>query len=337
MVGQTGQPINVEDAYSLPYFDPGYDKKFGYTTRSLMCLPIRHHDGQIVGVIQLLNKQGASKFTGDDEEFLTKLSGHMAMALENARLHREIVEKQRLEKEMALARQIQRSLLPEAPPIVPGYEISVINEPCFEVGGDYYDFLNLGPQSLLLVVADVEGKGVSSALVMSNLQATLRALVMHLHSLEVLALSLNEMIYNDTKSEKYLSCFLGLVDTRRNGLHYINAGHVPPILVDGATGDYQLLEEGGTVVGLFPSAEYKRGSVALKPGDVLVTCTDGILEACNAEEDEFGKERLAACVIENRQKNAQGIVDAVLFQVNKFAVGGKYTDDKVLMIMKVRS
>src|SRR5205807_3393442 len=95
MVGQTGQPINVEDAYSLPYFDPGYDKKFGYTTRSLMCLPIRHHDGQIVGVIQLLNKQGASKFTGDDEEFLTKLSGHMAMALENARLHREIVEKQR--------------------------------------------------------------------------------------------------------------------------------------------------------------------------------------------------------------------------------------------------
>jgi sigma-B regulation protein RsbU (phosphoserine phosphatase) len=88
-------------------------------------------------------------------------------------------------------------------------------------------------------------------------------------------------------------------------------------------------------VGLFPSAEYKRGTVALKPGDVLITCTDGILEACNAEEDEFGKERLAACVIENRQKNAQGIVDAVLFQVNKFAVGGKYTDDKVLMIMKV--
>src|SRR5205807_7214212 len=102
-----------------------------------------------------------SKFSAEDEDFLMKLSGHMAMALENARLHREIVEKQRLEKEMALARGIQRSLLPESPPVVPGYEIAVMNEPCFEVGGDYYDFLHLGPQTMLLVIADVEGKGVS--------------------------------------------------------------------------------------------------------------------------------------------------------------------------------
>src|SRR5205823_7102792 len=335
MVGQTGQPINVEDAYSLPYFDPGYDKKFGYTTRSLMCLPIRHHDGQIVGVIQLLNKQGASKFTGDDEEFLTKLSGHMAMALENARLHREIVEKQRLEKEMALARQIQRSLLPEAPPIVPGYEISVLNEPCFEVGGDYYDFLNLGPRTPRLVIADVEGKGASSPLVMSNLQATLRALVMHLHSLEVLALSLNEMIYNDTKSEKFLSIFLGLVDTRRSGLHYINAGHVPPILISGATGEYKLLEEGGTVIGLFPRAEYTRGAAGLAPGDILVCCTDGILEAMDLKEEEYGNDRLAACVSKHRSKSAQMIVESVLADVNEYSRGGAHIDDKVLMVMKV--
>jgi sigma-B regulation protein RsbU (phosphoserine phosphatase) len=334
-VAEKGEIVNTDDAYSVPFFEPSFDQKFNYKTKSLLCLPVRHHTNEIVGVIQLLNKRTGPCFTREDEDFLVKLSGHIAMALENARLHRDALIKQRLEKELALARGIQRSLLPDQPPVVPGFEIAVLNEPCFEVGGDYYDFLSLGPQSLLLVIADVEGKGVGSALVMSNLQATLRALVMHLHSLEVLAVSLNEMMYNDTKSEKYLSCFLGLVDTRRSGLHYINCGHVPPILVHGATGDYQLLEEGGTVVGLFPSAEYKRGSVALKPGDVLITCTDGILEACNAEEDEFGKERLAACVIENRQKSAQGIVDAVLFQVNKFAVGGKYTDDKVLMIMKV--
>src|SRR5437899_371864 len=337
MVGQTGQPINVEDAYSLPYFDPGYDKKFGYTTRSLMCLPIRHHDGQIVGVIQLLNKQGASKFTGDDEEFLTKLSGHMAMALENARLHREIVEKQRLEKEMALARQIQRSLLPEAPPIVPGYEISVINEPCFEVGGDYFDFLNLGPQSLLLVIADVEGKGVSSALVMSNLQATLRVLVMHLHSLEVLAFSLNEMLYNDTKSGKYLSVFLGLVDTRRNIIHYINAGHIPPILVRGKTGDIKLLEEGGTVIGLFPTADYKRGSIKLESGDILVCCTDGITEIADEHGHEYGSLRLAERVRRNREKPAQAIVDAVLTDVAGYSTASMNVDDKVLMVMKVTS
>ncbi|MGH9651026.1 MAG: PP2C family protein-serine/threonine phosphatase, partial [Terriglobales bacterium] len=287
-VALTGEAVNVEDAYSLDYHDHSFDQKFSYKTRSMLSLPIRHRTGEIVGVLQLLNKASGPRFTTEDEDFLNKLSGHMAMALENARLHRESLEKQRLEKELALARGIQRSLLPDSPPVVPGYEIAVLNEPCFEVGGDYYDFLNLGPQSLLLVVADVEGKGVSSALVMSNLQATLRALVMHLHSLEVLTMSLNEMIYNDTKSQKFLSVFLGLIDTRRNGLHYINAGHVPPILIRGEQGEYRQLTEGGTVVGLFPQTEYTRGSVKLATGDVLVCCTDGIIEAANAQDDEYG-------------------------------------------------
>ena len=334
-VAESGEAINVDDAYTLPFFDRSFDQKFGFKTKSVLCLPIRHHTGEVVGVIQLLNKTTGPRFTVDDHDFLSKLSGHMAMALENARLHREVVEKQRLEKELALARGIQRSLLPDAPPIVPGYDIAVINEPCFEVGGDYYDFLNLGPQSLLLVVADVEGKGVSSALVMSNLQATLRALVMHLHSLEVLTLSLNEMICNDTKSQKFLSMFLGLVDTRRNGLHYINAGHVPPILIDGETGKYENLEDGGTVIGLFLATEYQRGSAKLKAGDILVCCTDGILEANNEADEEFGTERLAASVYQHRNKPAQELVDSVLADVNAFATTGTHVDDKVLMVLKV--
>lgn len=334
-VAQTGETINVSDAYQLPYFEQSFDQRFGYKTKSLLSLPIRHHSGKIVGVIQLLNKIGGTSFSNDDADFLTKLSGHMAMALENAQLHRDQLVKQRMEKELALARTIQQNLLPEAPPIVPGFQISVLNEPCFEVGGDYYDFIALGPHTLLLVVADVEGKGVGSAMVMSNLQATLRALVMHLHSLEVLSTSLNEMIYLDTKSEKYLSCFLGLVDTKRGGLHYINAGHVPPMLLRADKSGVISLEEGGTVIGLFPKTEYKRGSVMLKPGDVLVCCTDGILEACDENEEEYGKERMADCIARNQKKSAQGIVDAVLAEVNAFAAKGKYSDDKVLMIVKM--
>jgi sigma-B regulation protein RsbU (phosphoserine phosphatase) len=334
-VAVTGEIINVEDAYSLDYFERGFDQKTGYKTKSLLCVPIRHASGYIVGVIQLLNQKTNGRFTSEDEEFLLKLSGHMAMALENARLHRDALEKQRLERELEMARGIQRSLLPDAPPVIPGYELSVMNEPCYEVGGDYYDFLSLGPQTLLLVIADVEGKGVSSALVMSNLQATLRALVMHLHSLEVLALSLNEMMYNDTKSRKYLSIFLGLVDTRRNGLHYINAGHVPPILVNGETGEYQLLQDGGTVVGLFPTAEYTRGSAKLNPGDILVTSTDGITEACDANDEEYGYDKLAACVAKNRHKSADQIIEAVLDEVRAHSCEGVHVDDKVLMILKV--
>ena len=334
-VAQTGEVINTGDAYQLEYFDSSFDQRFKYQTRSLLSLPIRHHTGEIVGVIQLLNKIGGPVFTHEDEDFLMKLSGHMAMALDNAQLHRDQLIKQRLEKELALARDIQRSLLPESPPVVPGFEIAVANEPCFEVGGDYYDFLTLGPHSLLLVVADVEGKGVASAMVMSNLQATLRALVVHLHSLEVLATSLNEMIFNDTKSEKYLSCFLGLVDTRRNGLHYINAGHVPPMLVRGDASGHELLEEGGTVIGLFGKAEYRRGTLNFAANDVLICCTDGIMEACDDSDDEYGKERLVECVSRNRHMTAQEIVDAVLAEVSVFATNRKYSDDKVLMVMKV--
>ena len=170
---------------------------------------------------------------------------------------------------------------------------------------------------------------------MSNLQATLRALAMHLHSLEVLMLSLNEMIYNDTKSEKFLSCFLGLIDTRRNGLYFINAGHCPPIVVRGADGAYEELATGGTVVGLFPDSEYQRGSAQLELGDILVCCTDGITEAQNLKEDEFGTERLAAAVAKHRHKSSQQIVDAVFAEVTEFAHGGPHQDDKVLMVVKV--
>lgn len=333
-VAETGETINVEDAYTLEYFDPSFDRKFGYRTKSLLCLPIRHHTNEIVGVIQLLN-QTNGRFTEEDQEFLTKLSGHIAMALENARLHREALEKQRMERDLAVAREIQRSLLPDAPPVVKGYDIAVTNHPCYECGGDYYDFLSLGAETMLLVIADVEGKGVGSALVMSNLQATLRALVMHLHSLEVLMLSLNEMMHKDTKSAKYLSCFMGLVDTRRNGLHYINAGHCPPILVSGADGSYSLLEKGGTVIGLFPGTEYQRGSVQMKPGDIFVSYTDGITEACNLKEEEFGTDAVARAIARHRHLPAQQIVENVLAEVNEFARGGPHADDKVLMVVKV--
>ncbi len=333
-VAVTGETINVPDAYTLEFFEPSFDRKFGYHTCSLLCLPIRQRSGHVVGVIELLNKTTGPQFTADDVDFLLKLSGHIALALENACRHRDALEKQRTERELDMARSIQRGLLPETTPIIPGYELAVSNEPCPEVGGDYYDFLNLGPQTLLLVIADVEGKGVSSALLMSSLQATLRALVMHLHSLEVLALSLNEMIYNDAKSEKFLSIFLGLVDTRRNMLDYINAGHVPPVLVRADTGTRRLLEAGGCAVGLFPNAEYTRGAAKLEPGDVLVCYTDGILKASDHGEREYGIDRLASCVSHNRARTAQGIIDAVLGETRYYSAG--VDDDKVLMVLKVK-
>jgi sigma-B regulation protein RsbU (phosphoserine phosphatase) len=332
-VAETGKTLIVDDAYTFERFDRSFDDKTGYRTRSILCLPIRNRTGGIAGILQLFNKF-SGPFTREDEEFLNTMSLHMALALENARLHREMVEKKRLERELQLARGIQRNLLPEAPPVIKGFDIAVSNEPCFEVGGDYYDFLTLGPNTLLLVVADVEGKGVSSAMVMSNLQATLRALVMHLHSLEVITLSLNEMILADTRSGKFLSCFLGLVDTARGGLHYINAGHVPPLVLR-KNGETESLGAGGMPIGLFASVEYERGSVKLMPGDALVCCTDGIGEAANIESDEFGAERLAESVRRYQHLSASEICANVVREVDEFSRGGPHIDDKVLMVVKV--
>jgi sigma-B regulation protein RsbU (phosphoserine phosphatase) len=333
-VAVSGDMVNTEDAYELEYFDPSFDQRLNYRTKSLLSIPIKHHSGEIVGVLQLLNAQ-SGKFTADDVGFLNKLSGHMAMALENAQMHRDTMEKQRMERELSLARSIQHRLLPEAPPIVPGYDIAVLSDFCFDVAADYYDFINLGPQSLLLVSAEVEGKGVSSALIMANLQATLRALVMHLHSLEVLAFSLNEMLYTYTKAGKHLSVFLGLIDTRRNILQYVNAGHVPPILVRGKTGEVKLLEEGGTVIGLFPQVDYTRGSVKLEKDDVFVCSTDGILQISDDEKHEYGARRLTDFVRRHRERTAQGIADAVLAEVSAYSTASMNDDDKVLIVVKV--
>ena len=332
-VAESGQVMNIPDAYQNPLFDPSFDERFGYRSRNILCLPIRNNRGEVLGVLQLINKKTGA-FGQEDIDILQTLSVHMALALENAQRHKELLARQRIEKEMALARNIQRSLLPLAPPVVPGYDIAVLHEPCFEVGGDYYDFLSLGANTLLLVVADVEGKGVASALIMSNLQATLRALVVNQHSLEVIVGSLNRMIREDTRSQKFLSIFLGLIDRRGRGIHYVNAGHVPPVIVRGEN-EVIPLENGGIVIGLFDSPEYERGSAKLLPGDVLLFCTDGIVEAMNAEREEYGSERLAEAARRYRQHPAQELVDLVRAEVQEFSQEGTHVDDRILMAVKV--
>jgi sigma-B regulation protein RsbU (phosphoserine phosphatase) len=332
-VASHGETVNLEDVYADPRFEAEVDRRLGYRTKTLLCLPIRNKDGEIVGVLQLLNKR-AGPFSRQDEGFLLALSDHVALALENAQLHRERLAKQKMERDLALARSIQISLLPENPPELDGFEIAVLHKPSLMVGGDYYDFVTLDPDTLLAVVADVEGKGVSSAMVMANLQATLRALVAHLHSLERLVGSLNDMIWADTRAQKYLTMFIALLDQRHKSLHYINAGHVPPAVVR-ANGDTAYLREGGMVVGMFPSVTYERGHIRLEPGDIVVSCTDGITEAMDAQSNEFGLERLVETVRRNRTGSAREIVELVMAEVDRYSRGGTHEDDRVIFILKV--
>jgi len=336
-VAQNGKSVRLENAYEDPRFEPDVDRRLGFTTRSLLCLPIRNEGGEIVGVLQLLNKENA--FTTEDEAFLDALSAHVAIALEKAQLHRERVEKEKLERDLSLAREIQAGLLPDSPPIVPGVEIAVSHRASQMVGGDYYDFVRLAPSGsagLLIVVADVEGKGAASALVMANVQATLHALVDQPGPLEKLPATINQKMViagAGGRRTKYLSMFLASLDESGRNLRYVNAGHVPPAVVR-ADGSCEWLTEGGMVVGLLPDQEYQSGELVLRRDDLLVACTDGITEAMDAAGTEFGRPRLVELVTRLRTLTPQEIMDGVLEAVNAHSRGGIYEDDRILMVLK---
>jgi sigma-B regulation protein RsbU (phosphoserine phosphatase) len=332
-VAKNGETVNLVDAYQDSRFEPDVDRQLNYRTRSLLCLPIRSKDGQTAGVLQLLNKKGGS-FQPADESLLKSLSVHVALALENAQLHREVIAKQRMERDLALARSIQLGLLPDKLPQIPGFDIGAAYRTSLEAGGDYYDFIPLGPETMLNVVADVEGKGVGSAMVMANLQASLHALVAHVHALERLVTSLNDRMLADTRGAKFMTMFVSILDRRNRTLHYVNAGHVPPILLR-ANGSVEYLREGGMVVGMFPDVTFERGHVRLEPGDIVCSFTDGITEAMDPKDDEFGYERLVDLVKTNRNRPAAEIADMTLAEVERFSKGGTHEDDRVMLVMKI--
>jgi phosphoserine phosphatase RsbU/P len=340
-VAREGSAVRLEDAYNDPRFEPDIDRRLGFKTHQLLCLPIRNEAGAIIGVLQLLNK--AEGFTDEDEAFMDALSLHVALALEKAQLHRERVEKEKMERDLALAREIQAGLLPDAPPAFPGLAIAVSHRPSQMVGGDYYDFLPVdtdGNESLLIVVADVEGKGAASALVMANVQAMLHALADRIESLEKLPATINQKILlggrsavAQSRATKYLSMFLALAEPGGRSFRYVNAGHVPPALIR-ADGAIEWLETGGMIVGLLPDVQFECGSVALQSGDLLVCCTDGITEAMDGYGTEFGRARLAEFVARLRHRDPAEILQAVIAEVEKHSRGGIYEDDRILMVIK---
>jgi phosphoserine phosphatase RsbU/P len=341
-VAREGTPVRLENAYDDARFEPEIDRQLGFKTRALLCLPIRNEAGAIIGVLELLNK--AEGFTPEDEAFLDALSAHVALALEKAQLHRARIEKEKMERDLALAREIQAGFLPEAPPKWNGIEICVSHRASQMVGGDYYDFLPVnaaGKEALLVVVADVEGKGAASALVMANVQATLHALADHAEPLAQLPATINQKILEGAQGSqasgrhtKYLTMFMAFVEDEGRRLEYVNAGHVPPVVVR-ADGRCEWLETGGMVVGLLPDARYDCGLVDLGAGDLLVACTDGITEAMDAAGEEYGRPRLAESVSKCRQHSPQEILRCILEEVAVHSKGGAHEDDRVLMVLKV--
>jgi sigma-B regulation protein RsbU (phosphoserine phosphatase) len=332
-VARHGQPVRLEDAYADLRFDPTVDCVLGYRTHSLLALPVRNGSNEIVGVLELLNKT-VGPFSISDQEFLSHLSDHVALALDKAQLHRELLARQRIESDLVLARSVQQGLLPEHPPDLEGFDISVAYTPSEFVGGDYYDFVPLNPQEMLTVIADAEGKGVASALMMASVRAALHTLAGKAENLENIIESMNEMLLSDSRTVKLLTIFLGVLDHRRRRFSFINAGHVPPIVIrrDGTVVE---LAEGGMVIGVTTSAPYERGYLQFEQGDILIGYTDGITEAMDINGTQYAKERLVDMVLRERDTPAKQIVETVLADVDRFSQAGLHSDDRVVLILKV--
>ena len=287
-----------------------------------------------IGTVHLYSSEPRA-FDEEEEQVIRSLANQAAVAIRNAQLYQESLEKRRLAREIRVAGEIQERLLPEEPPRIEGFEIAAAAEPCSDVGGDFYDFVSAGPAKTAIVVADVAGKGVPSALLMASARAGLRAHMESTREPHEICRRLNRNLYHDTRSGQFVSLFCGVLDRDGKTLAYTNAGHNPPLLFrDSAVVE---LSKGGLVLGADEDETYEQETLALQSGDVALFYTDGVTEALNSREEGFGVNRLIAEVrrVLDRDGDAERIVTRVLRAMRRFTGSQAQSDDITLVVMRV--
>jgi len=286
---------------------------------------------RLVGGLVLGPKRSETAYEGAELEVLQIVAGQMGVQIENTRLYREAIERQRLEEELAVARTIQQRLLPSETPSAPGFDIAALNRASAQVSGDYYDFVELGSQ-LGLVIADVSGKGLPASLLASNLQASIRALVRHVPHPGAILEAVNTSLYESTDPERFATAFMAGLDVEAGRLTYSNAGHNPPLLRR-ADGQVKWLDVGATPLGAFPGMVYDEASVDLEPGDLLIFFTDGITEAEDPDGEFFGETGLQAIVETCCRDSAETVVECIHSAVHEHSCGIA-SDDMTLIVVR---
>lgn len=267
--------------------------------------------------------------------FVQTLTNIMIVAIENKKLFRENLKRAAMHRELELAWEVQRMLFPDKLPHNEHMDMDALYLPHQSVGGDYYDFIQLNENEVAFCVADVSGKGVPAALLMSNFQASLQILLLHMTDLSQLVHELNSKVMRNSKGEKFITLFIARYNTVTRTLNYINAGHNPPLIVD-ADGS-NLLTVGCTGLGMFDELERVReGIVSVQPGALLICYTDGLVEQANEQEEEFGMERVQKIVLDNRHKTPTEINQLLLQRVNAHKGDRAYVDDIALVSTRIK-
>jgi sigma-B regulation protein RsbU (phosphoserine phosphatase) len=325
-VAQSGHSILVPDVSQDPRYLNARPE-----TKSEMVAPIISND-KVVGVFDI-ESDNFNAYDQDDLEVLKLLAAQVAIIIEKVELHEHLVEKKRLEGQLEVARQVQLELLPHADPQLKGFDISAYNFSTEEVSGDYYDWLNVYQDQLGVVIADVSGKGVPAALLMAFLRASLRA-ALHIGYAPHVALSkVNSLLCESIEGNQFVTAIYGVLDTTTHTLAYANAGHNPPLLLD-EKGYARYVSHGGLPLGMFDNTAYHEHFLKIEPGAILVLYTDGVTEAANGEEVEFGRERLSAATREFSHLPAREMIQAIHRRVIEWTDGRGADDDVTFFIIK---
>lgn len=305
-------------------------------TRSEVAAPLIRADGRVIGVINLEADQ-VSGYEARDLELLTMFASLAASAIDHTLLYRQVLRQRRVESELELARKVVEGLMPRSFPLVKDFDIYGTSIPFREVGGDYLDFIDSISERLVVMVADVSGKGLAAALIMVAFRAYFHATVINELSMRVVMARVNRLVHDTTDGERFITCFYGLIDPENKRLLYISAGHNPPLLLRG-DGTVELLDRGGGLpLGVFETSRYSESVVEFRPGDILVMYTDGVVEARDTRDEEFGMKRLEEVVRASSDRRAHEIVKAITTAVDEHSseVGGP-EDDLTVSVIKVK-
>ncbi len=323
---KTGECLVAPDVRSNPHYIAGRKR-----TRSEIAVPIIMNE-RVIGALNIESDQ-LSFFSEEDLEVLRFFADAAAISIEKAMLHRQLLDKKKIEDQLEIAREVQKHLLPSISPEVPGYDISGLCIPTWQIGGDYFDYVWLTKDQLGVVVADVSGKGVPAALIMATFRAVMRIHIGEDIGLSDIMQGVNVHLHESLGSNAFVTSVYGTLDTRTGHFTYVNCGHNLPLLIH-ADGSKEELEHRGMPLGISENALYEAGEVTLASDDLLALYTDGVVETEDREKSEFGAERLEKTLRRSWDQPASAMIQGVVHATQQFSGSVNFQDDFTLLIIK---
>ena len=329
----------LKNGKSVLTADAQHDPRYASQTmallgiRSVLAVPLSVNTNEVFGLVYADSPTNETTFSEEHLNILTTLASVASIRVENARLLEERFERERMERELELATEIQQSFQPSAPPLIDGFEFQGISFSCYEIGGDYYDFISRHDGKMLIALGDVSGKGTAAALLMSSLHAAIHGQVAAQRSLMEIVTSVNRYLSENTPTNRFVTLFVAELNPADGTFKYINAGHNPP-LIGRVSGEVEQLDSGGFPLGIMPLAEYEIGETKLESGEALLIYSDGVSEGANLKGEEFGMERLTQVVKKYLSSSASGLRDKVESALSTFTQTAPAGDDITLVIVK---